>query len=100
MDIHVCEWVHMRIHTCEWVLMHMYVEAGGQLQESFLEYFPPCSLDLGLPSWLNWLASEPRDPPLSASPALGLRVCAAMTSFSHVLWKLNSEPRSLMAITF
>lgn len=76
MDIHVCEWVHMRIHTCEWVLMHMYVEARGQLQESFLEYFPPCSLDLGLPSWLNWLASEPQGSSLVCLPSTGIEsVC-------------------------
>lgn len=91
--VHICScWC-----VCRCVCVHMSVEVRGQPWVSFLSHYPLC-WDI-VSSWIGvqwfsyavWLVN-PKKPPVSSSPGLGLHTAMPSSSFLNGCWGMTSAP--------
>lgn len=77
-------WLCMCRYTCMWRCIRMPEANLSSSSDAILNF---TSLGLAASSRLMGWLSEPRDPPVSVSSALGVQVCTTTTCVPHGFWK-------------
>lgn len=90
-----CAWVCVNLCVCMWV-RNMENNSGCRFSSGTIHHVFSLSLPLsvlGLPIWLDWLATKPQGLPVPIFPLLRLEEHASTSGVLHGFWSLNSGSR-------